>query len=92
MVHVHRELVTNEWTEDDGNECKTQDVGINTDLLVIEQLERRIVVLEREREREREIKQLKEDSSNNQLSLESIADYDANVAFYTGSSSNVEAS
>ena len=35
--------------------------------------------VEREREREREIKQLKEDSSNNQLSLESIADDDANV-------------
>ena len=47
---------------------------------------------EREREREREIKQLKEDSHNNQLSLESIADDDANVAFYTGSSSNVQAS
>ena len=42
-------------------------------------------------EREREIKQLK-DSRNNQLSLESIADDDANVTFYTGSSSNVQAS
>ena len=50
------------------------------------------MVLEREREREREIKQLKEDSSNNQLSLESIADDDVNVPFYTGSSSNVQAS
>ena len=53
---------------------------------MIEQLERRIVVLERE------IKQVKEDSSNNQLSLESIADDDANVAFYTDSSSNAQAS
>ena len=48
---------------------------------------------ERETERERErSKQLKEDSSNNQLSMESIADDDVNVAFHIGSSSNVQAS
>ena len=69
-------------TEDDGDdERKIQDVGINTDLPEldkIEHLEERIVVLERE------IKQLKENSSANQLSLESIASDDGKVSFYTG--------
>ena len=37
---------------DVGDECKTQDVGINTALPVIEQLEGRIVVCVTERERD----------------------------------------
>ena len=83
---VRRQLFTEKRTEDAGDESddqgRTQDVGINTDLPVlekIEQLEGRIVVLERE------IKGLKENSSANQLSLESIANDDiSKVAFYTG--------
>ena len=52
---VHRELVTDEQTEDAGDECKTQDVSINTDLPVIEQLGREnCSSRERERERDRE--------------------------------------
>ena len=35
-IMVHCELVANKQTEDAGDECKTQDVGINTDLPVIE--------------------------------------------------------
>ena len=52
---IRRELFTKERTKDDGvesDENKTKDVGINTDLQVlekIEQLEGRIAVLERER-------------------------------------------
>ena len=38
------ELVTDERTEDAGDECKTKDVGINSALPVIEQLEGRIAV------------------------------------------------
>ena len=79
---VRRQLFIDKRTEDDGDdERKTQDVGINTDLPElekIEHLEGRIVVLERE------IKQLKENSSANQLSLESIASDDGKVSFYTG--------
>ena len=49
---VRRELITDERIEQDAvDECITQDVGINTDLPVlekIEQLEGRIVVWERE--------------------------------------------
>ena len=47
-IMVRRKLITDEWTEDAGDECRTQDVGINTYLPVIEQLEGRIMVLERD--------------------------------------------
>ena len=68
---------------DDDEERKSQDIGINTDVPVeeretIEQLERRIATLERE------IKELKESDPGIHFSLESIADDDGKVAFYTG--------